>query len=261
MVDLQFMFFTGEPELARQAAAAGIERVVVDLEIRGKRERQAGFDTEIAIGNIAIIAAMRRAGSPPLVCRVNGPHPGSAVEIATVLDAGVEWLCFPMLRTVAELRELLTFTGGRARTMAMLETRAALENLPEMLACPVDEFYIGLNDLAIECGHRFAFQFLADPLLAHAARLLAEKPWGVGGMTVLDGGKPLPAAMLLDEYARLGCTRVILRRAFRRDIAGRDWQTEIGALRARYHAARAYPAAVAEAAHARLLAQIREQAA
>ena len=82
-----------------------------------------------------------------------------------------------------------------------------------------------------------------------------------GGLTVLDGGAPLPTRQILAEQARLRCSWAILRRAFKRDAAERDMRLVLRRLRARYAAFLARSPGQVRRDRRRLLDTLREIAA
>jgi hypothetical protein len=56
-------------------------------------------------------------------------------------------------------------------------------------------------------------------------------PFGVAGLTVADGGAPIPCRLLIAELIRLGCSFSFLRRSYHADIRLRDPAHEIPRLR------------------------------
>jgi hypothetical protein len=51
--------------------------------------------------------------------------------------------------------------------------------------------------------------------------------FGVGGLTLPEGGAPVPAWLLAAELVRLGADFTFLRRSFTADMAGRDPFVEV----------------------------------
>ncbi|MGE4297196.1 MAG: aldolase/citrate lyase family protein [Desulfovibrionaceae bacterium] len=241
---LSFLFFTKDPAQVRLAAAAGIERVVVDIERRGKMARQGGYHLEINEDAIADLDPLRDAPIARFL-RVNALYEGTADEVREGLARGADGFILPMVRGVDDTRRFADLVDGRACVIALVETLAGLAALRDIAARGgVDEVYVGLNDLSLETGRAFAYQLLAEGMLDKALAG-CRIPFGFGGATVVDGGHPLPSRSILAELARLGATRVILRRAFKRDVAGRSWPDEIAAIRDCYEACRRRSAAAA----------------
>jgi hypothetical protein len=230
------LFAGGDAALARAASKAGIDRIVVDLERREKRARQHGYHLQCSTETLADLRRMRRASRAELVCRINPVHPGTPKEIEAALKAGADALMLPMFRRASEVKRFLELVRGRATTILLFETPEALALAPSLDPASFDEAYVGLNDLSLAFGKKFSYELLTSGEVDRLRRSLPSKPMGFGGLTVLDGGAPLPTRQIVGELARLRCSWTILRRAFKRDIAERDLTLELRRLRA-YHRA------------------------
>lgn len=228
------MLFTNDVELAGAASVAGVGRIVIDLEQRGKAERQHGYHLECNKHAILDIARMKTATSCTVVCRVNSLGADSAVEIETALEAGADIIMLPMFRSLGEVTRFLGIVRGRARTSLLFETRESINLAPRLVGMSFDEVYVGLNDLAISYGRLFCYQLLEDGIVNRVRDQFPDKPFGFGGITVLDGGSPLSTRDILKELARLEASHVIARRAFKRDIRGRNLATEIARIKRYY---------------------------
>src|SRR5712671_205366 len=101
---LHLMLITASPEVARAAEAAGVDRIFVDLEMHGKRERQQGRDSVISNHTMDDVAAVRRVLTrSQLLVRVNPLHDGTAAEVDRAVALGADLLMLPMFRSAAEL--------------------------------------------------------------------------------------------------------------------------------------------------------------
>lgn len=220
---LKMMYITKDPEIARIAEEAGVDRIWVDLEYIGKALRQGGLDTvqsHHTIEDIKVIhAAINRA---ELQVRVNPIHEATAdygdsrSEIEAAIAAGADRLMLPYFKTVEEVETFLRLVGGRVRNNLLLETPEAVERVDEILALPgIDEIHIGLNDLSLGYGKPFLFDLLADGTVERLCLKFREAgiPYGFGGVASLGRGL-LPAEYVIREHYRLGSTRVILSRSF-----------------------------------------------
>jgi len=220
---LKMMYITNDPEIARIAEEAGVDRIWVDLEYIGKALRQGGLDTvqsHHTIEDIKVIhAAINRA---ELQVRVNPIHEATAEygdsrsEIEAAIAAGADRLMLPYFKTVEEVETFLRLVGGRVRNNLLLETPEAVERVDEILALPgIDEIHIGLNDLSLGYGKPFLFDLLADGTVERLCLKFREAgiPYGFGGVASLGRGL-LPAEYVIREHYRLGSTRVILSRSF-----------------------------------------------
>jgi 4-hydroxy-2-oxoheptanedioate aldolase len=155
------------PIVAELVAREGFPAVVLDLQ-------HGLWDTASILTGIA---AVHQAGAAPIV-RV---PVGDFAMVSRALDFGAEGIIAPMINTVADARALvaaakfpplgerswgphraMTFSGmtdakiylRKANTLtvtfAMIETRAALDNLEAILATPgIDGVFVGPFDLSI----------------------------------------------------------------------------------------------------------------
>ena len=122
---LKMMYITKDPEIARIAEEAGVDRIWVDLEYIGKALRQGGLDTvqsHHTIEDIKVIhAAINRA---ELQVRVNPIHEATAdygdsrSEIEAAIAAGADRLMLPYFKTVEEVETFLRLVGGRGSNNA-----------------------------------------------------------------------------------------------------------------------------------------------
>ena len=215
---LKLMYITNDPAVAKIAADAGVGRIFIDMEVLGKAERQGGMDTVQSHHVPEDIARVREAigRSAEIMARVNPLNPNSQAEIDASVANGADVIMLPMWHTADDLKRFVQLVGGRARTMPLLETREAAENLPEALnVAGIDEMHIGLNDLHLSYHLKFMFQLLADGTVDRLGGQIkaAGIPFGFGGVG-RPGSGTLPAEYILGEHVRLGSQFVILSRSF-----------------------------------------------
>ena len=217
---MDFIQITNDPDFAAFAVRCGVARIMVDLERHGKQERQGGLGTFISDHVAADVAIVRRAvPRADLIVRINPLHDASATEIDQAVADGASHLMLPMFRRAEEVAQFVALVAGRAHTLALLETRDALDSLPQWAGLNgLDEIYVGLNDLHRELGLRFMFQPLADGVVDRVAHVAKQqgKRFGFGGIARLDEGL-LPGRVVLGEHLRLGSGSVILSRTFNRE--------------------------------------------
>ena len=215
---LKLMYITNDPAVARIAADAGVDRIFIDMEVLGKAERQGGMDTVQSHHVPEDIARVREAiGSrAEIMARVNPLNPNSQAEIDASVANGADVIMLPMWRTADDLRQFIRMVDGRVKTMPLLETDTAAENLPEAVKVSgIDQMHIGLNDLHLCYHQKFMFQLLADGTVDRLCARLREAniPYGFGGVG-RPGSGTLPAEYIIGEHVRLGSRYVILSRSF-----------------------------------------------
>jgi len=219
---MRFIFITNLPELAAFVVARGVDRVMVDLELLGKIERQGHLSTVISRHDFDDIARVRAAiPGKELIARLNPVNDRTEEEVDRAIELGADVLMLPMFRTAREVEHFCTFVRKRARVCLLLETVAGASALADIIAgSDVDEVHIGLNDLHLDLGHAFMFEPLAYGLVDEIASTVraAGLPLGIGGLARAGEGL-LPADMLLAEHVRLQSTGAILSRTFHRSGA------------------------------------------
>lgn len=216
-MSMRLLYITKDPAVGKVAERAGIDWIFVDMEYRGKSDRQANRDTVISAHTLEDVKAMRQAITrSQLMVRVNPWGEWSLEEVEGVVQTGADIVMLPFFTTSAEVLAFVNQVAGRAKTCLLLETLAGIEVLDEIMAVPgIDFVHVGLNDIHIERGTTFMFEFLADGGVdAIAAKLRAAGiTFGFGGMARIGGLMP-PAERILAEHFRLGSTGVILSRSF-----------------------------------------------
>ena len=220
---LKLMYITNDPEVAKIAEDAGVDRIFVDMEYIGKSKRQGGMDTVQSHHSIGDIRNIRGAvNRAEIMVRVNPIHGAteeycsSQEEINAAIDAGAHILMLPYFKTAEEVRTFVDAVGGRVRTLLLFETPEAVAQIDEILRIPgIDEVFVGLNDLSLGYGHKFMFVPLADGTIDRIGKIFraAGLPFGFGGIASLGKGM-LPSEYVIREHYRLQSSCAILSRSF-----------------------------------------------
>ena len=224
---IEFVLVTNRPALATAAEAAGIERVLVDLERLGKAERQNGRALFLSDHSCRDIAALRSVLRHTRVMARIDPWGGhSPSQIEAVLAAGAQGVMLPLAASVRDVKAVVAAVASRARVSVLIETCEGVEACAEIAAVAgVDEVHFGLNDLAISYRNRTIFDVFADRCLDKCAARLRQRaiPFGIGGVTDPNQtGLPVSPDLLLGEQARLGSSIFWLGRTFSRGGAARE---------------------------------------
>ena len=220
---LKLMYITNNPQVAALAQSSGVDRIFVDMEYIGKEERQGGLDTVKSHHTVEDVKNLRKVlRETELLVRVNPIHEAaenwcsSKDEINAVVEAGADIIMLPMAKTIGEIKKFVEYVGGRTKTMLLLETAEAKENIKEMLDVGgIDMVHIGLNDLHLSYGMKFMFQLLTDGTVDELCKIIDSYgiPYGFGGIARLGFGM-LPAEHVIAEHYRLGSSMAILSRSF-----------------------------------------------
>jgi len=197
---------------AEAVGAAGFDTVTVDLQ-------HGLIDYQTAL---AMFQALDRHGKP-LLARVPWNDPGIVMK---VLDAGVWGVICPMvntrvqaeafaaacrypprgIRSFGPTRAALRFGGDYAAraddfvtTIAMIETREAVDNLDAILAVPeLDAVYIGPSDLSLSLGCPPTLNPEAPEVLNTIARIRAAAQ-AAGKAAGIHCGSPERVRRMLGE--------------------------------------------------------------
>ena len=208
---IRLMLITGSPEVAVEAEAAGVDRILVDLEVLGKKERQGHHDTWISGHALEDVGRVRQVlKKAELIVRVNPINEGSEEEVSAVLAQGARTLMLPMFRTIEELNAICEMVGDRAAIMPLVETPEAADRIGEVAKTPgVTEVYLGLNDLHLALEMDFMFEPLANGMVDRMADEIrrTEKPFGFGGIARVGEGQ-LPGELVLAEHVVAGSQRI-----------------------------------------------------
>ena len=214
---MEFIYITNDPELAQYAQDSGVDRIMIDLEYLGKRERQGHLDTVISNHSLQDINRVRNVlHNSKLQVRVNPIHSGSEKEINEAISRGADIIMLPMFKTCREVERFISIINGRAAASLLLETSQALVRVDDILQIDgIDEVYIGLNDLHLSMGLDFMFELLSGGIVEYVTTKIKKKGirFGFGGISRLGGGV-LDSRLVLSEHVRLGSQVVILSRDF-----------------------------------------------
>ena len=137
---LKLMYITNRRDVAQIAEKAGVDRIFVDMEYIGKTLRQGGMDSVQNHHTIEDVRNIRKVlTKSELLVRVNPIHEktdeyfGSEEEIEAVIEAGADVVMLPYFKTIEEVRKFVTYVGGRAKVLLLLETRQLLLPLVMLL--------------------------------------------------------------------------------------------------------------------------------
>lgn len=216
-MSINLMYITNKPEIAKIAENSGVDRIFVDLEYIGKEQRQPGMDTVKSHHTFDDITVIKNVlESSQLVVRCNCIHENTKSEIEEIVKRQADIIMLPYFKTVDEVKFFLECAGGRVKTMLLVETPEAVENIDKILEPDgIDEVYIGLNDLSLGYGKKFMFELLSDGTVEKLCEKFRKRniPYGFGGIAAIGTGT-LPAENILTEHYRLGSGCVILSRSF-----------------------------------------------
>jgi hypothetical protein len=234
----ELLLFSVEPPFVREAVAAGVAGIVVDWERQGKRQRQAGADTQISNDTPEDLDRVRSASSGPVIVRLNALGPETESEVERAIASGTDELLLPMVHGPAEVERLLEIVADRCGVGILVETVEASARAAELARLPLRRVYVGLNDLAIARRDPNIFYAVTEGSVERLRSAFAGISFGFGGLTLPDRGWPVPCRLLMAEMARLSCDFAFLRRSYRRDVPAGRQAVAVGRMRRALEAAR-----------------------
>ncbi len=212
------ILITNDVKLAQYAQDCGVERIMVDLEVIGKEDRQGHLNTVFSKHTFDDIENIRKSISKSkLLVRVNPIHENSEEEINKVIQLGADIIMLPMFKTKQEVQDFIKFVDKRAITCLLLETSQALVRIDEILeVVGIDEIHIGLNDLHLSMNLDFMFELLSGGIVEYLSNKIISKniKFGFGGIARIGQGT-LDSTLILSEHFRLNSSMVILSRDFK----------------------------------------------
>ncbi|MGF3114054.1 aldolase/citrate lyase family protein [Facklamia sp. P12937] len=214
---LKLMYITNNEKLAKIADECGIDWIFIDLEIKGKIERQGHLDTVISNHSLNDISKIKsHLINSKILTRINPINNESLNEIDNVINSGTDLIMLPYFKKVEEVKFFISSVNKRVKTVLLLETSEAVKKLDEILKIPgIDYIHVGLNDLHLDLKRKFMFELLTDGTVESISKKVNQSniKFGFGGFGKIGAGL-LPAENILIEHYRLKSEMAILSRTF-----------------------------------------------
>ena len=214
---MKTILITNQVEIASYAQSSGIDIIMVDLEILGKRERQNNLDTFITDHKLSDLQVIREClTESKMLVRINPINKNSKKEIDSVIEHKPDYIMLPMFSLPSEVDYFLKCVNGRSKTILLFETVGSVCNVEDILSINgLDLAYVGLNDLSLELKLDFLFELLSGGVVEYLSKKFKEHNinFGFGGISRIDSGT-LDPKLILSEHVRIGSQYVILSRSF-----------------------------------------------
>ncbi len=241
---MEFFMITNKPAIGKYILSSGVDRIFIDLEVLGKKDRQNNLNTWKSPHQKEDISKMRKnIINKNILVRLNPWNINSSDEINYAIRHGADYLMLPMIKNFKEISSFCKIVDSRVPVIPLIETKESLKFLEQVIEIKgIKELFIGLNDLSISSGYKFMFEPLINGTLDKAALILNSKKirWGFGGIAKINEGI-LPAELLLGEHVRLNSRMVILSRTFHQELSSvkalendLNFRNEINKLKASY---------------------------
>ncbi len=221
-MNLHTILIVKDSGIARHAYLSGVNRLMVDLEYMGKKERQKDLKTAHFGGaSWESLTSVREAvPAAQIIVRLNPYGEHSASEVEKAIDLGADYLMLPMFHDADTVHRFLAIVGGKVPVIPLLETSGALSHISALSNLSgLDHIYIGFNDLHLSLNQRFLFEPLAYGVIDTLAGVCKHNhiAFGMGGIGKIMANNTditLDPYLVLSEHVRLGSSWVILSQAF-----------------------------------------------
>lgn len=215
---MELIYITNDTDLAVIAQDAGVDRIMLDLEILGKQDRQGHLNTVISNHSLKDVARVRSVlNISKLLVRIDPINKHSKAQIDNVIEQGGDIIMLPMFKSIIEVETFIQLLDNRATNCLLLETQEAVSMIDDILLIKgIDEIHIGLNDLHLSMKLNFMFELLENGIVESLSKKIikAGVKFGFGGIARLGSGE-LDAFLILSEHIRLHSSMVILSRDFK----------------------------------------------
>lgn len=242
---MKYIVIENNLEKIKQYIDAGVERVMIDLELLDKIKRQEGLDsfiTDHTIDDVAKVKSLikhknNQTEKPELMVRINHYNQNSKNEISEVIKEGADIIMLPFIQDISEVKntiDIIQAINNNIKFIPLVETIYSFNNLEEICKLPhITEVYLGLNDLHIERKMQFMFELLADGSVERFANIANKYNviFGFGGIAAPNIGA-IKAEDLIAIHASLGSSMVILGRSFKNN--SKNYQADLKYLKKIY---------------------------
>lgn len=214
---IKLMYIANEPQIAHIAERNDVDRIFIDLEVRGKENRQRNLNSVKSHHHLDDIDKIKNIlSTSELLVRSNALYKNSKEEIDEIISRGADIVMLPMWTSIDDAKRFRDYVGGRARVMLLLETIGAEKALDDVLKLDgIDEILIGLNDLHLQYHMKFMFELLSQGKVDEIMGKMkaCNKFCGFGGIASLNKGM-ISGKNILTEHYRLHSNMAILSRSF-----------------------------------------------
>ena len=101
---MQLMLITRVPEIALEVEEAGVDTIFVDMETRGKIDRQKNANTPIYEHSFEDVTEIKKVlSSSEVLLRINPLYDGTENEVERAIDSGADAIMLPFFQLPEEV--------------------------------------------------------------------------------------------------------------------------------------------------------------
>lgn len=220
MIDL--FYITNNIHEAKIVDKLQIDWIFIDLEKKGKKERQLGRSTVLSNHSISDVNNIKsKINNTKVLVRCNpiGEWSKKEFEKINLRASLIDMVMLPYFKTIDEVETFFNLLDtSKIEAALLVETLDAITNLETIIEkFSIKYIHIGLNDLHIERGTVFMFEPYIDGLLKRLTSVLRKKnqKFGIGGIGKIGSNLVPSPECVLNEHLRLNSSGVILSRSFK----------------------------------------------
>lgn len=138
-----------------------------------------------------------------------------------VISEGADMIMLPYFTAPVQAEQFLACVNNRVNTSLLVETQEAIATIDTILCYPMDEIYIGLNDLAISMQRKKIFEVTYEAFFDQVCAKLKKSgiPFGWGGLARLSSTHlPIDPECILAQQIYHGASVAWLGRTFRNGL-------------------------------------------
>jgi len=225
---MELIAIENKPDLLKNYLTSGIDYIMIDLEVYGKRDRQPG-NTWKSTHTLADLRMLKdfNVDLNRVIVRIDPIDSPDVFEMSKVInDVLPSRVMLPMWKSLEDVMSFDKMLDTSITRVLLFETKLALKITRDIVRYIKDrdvnfECHFGLNDLSLSLNHSSMFEVLDDAAFLESVEILRRSSvfLGIGGVGSFSGTYPVKAKDVLELTKGLGSRRVILSRSFFKDTA------------------------------------------
>ena len=185
---MKFLAFSNDQLIAEALdEQIEVETIFVDIEILGKKKRQANTNSLISGHSIKDLQKLRPCiKKSKLGIRINPINKSTVKEIENAIQNNVDIIMLPMFSSIKEVNTLLKIVGNRVQVDLLVETPSALQIVDELPLDLIRNIHFGINDLSLAYKLPHMFNIFPSGVINNAYKFLYSNSqvFGIGGLII-----------------------------------------------------------------------------
>ena len=224
-----YIAITNNLDKASTLSSCGIQQIMIDTEILGKKERQGHKDTVISDHQLIDVLKLKQQDlAVEIICRINPYNENTSKEVDLAINYGADFIMMPMINSFDNYKAVVNLIGSRAEVLPLIETPYSFFKVHEIIGYSrLKQIHFGLNDLCISLGMLNLFEVLLSKTFQNTVSSIRNKSikLGIGGIGDPQVTQRVDPTLLLNTYLRCGANSVILSRNFFSSSYDQDYIT------------------------------------